>query len=147
MYYLNIKDGRDTETDYSSVLIGTIAEETDDGNLELYAVCSVVEMGKNKPPALIEYGVVGSLYAANAKKTADIDHDWFDDAMSPRPVRRLRKVSISQLLRSVKEVFDDTLYEDVYEHFEVNIFDGRAWARLFSFFGRRKGEEEKQKKD
>ena len=44
-------------------------------------------------------------------------------------------------------LFDDTLSEDVYERFEVNIFDRRAWARLFSFLGRRKGEEEKQKKD
>ena len=44
-------------------------------------------------------------------------------------------------------LFDDTLSEDVYEHFEVNIFDRRAWARLFSIFWRRKGEEEKQKKD
>ena len=29
-------------------------------------------------------------------------------------------ISISQLLRSVEEVFDDTLSEDVYEHFGVN---------------------------
>ncbi len=28
-----------------------------------YAVRSVVEMGKNKTPALVEYGVVGMLYA------------------------------------------------------------------------------------
>lgn len=116
---VNIKDGRDSETDYSSVLLGVVGIENVNGDTEYYAVRSVVEMGKNKTPALVEYGVVGSLYAANAKKTADIDHDWFDDNTSPRPVRRLRRVSISQLLDSVKGVFDDTLSNDVYEHFGV----------------------------
>ncbi len=52
-------------------------------------------------------------------KKADFVHGWFDDKSSPRATRRPLKISIAQLLDSVKDVFDDTLSEDVYRHFAM----------------------------
>ena len=69
---VNRKGGRDSETDYSSVLLGAVAMQNDVGDVEVYAVRSVVEMGKNKTPVLVEYGVIGSLHASNAKKQMSV---------------------------------------------------------------------------
>ncbi len=113
---VNRKNGRDSKTDYSSVLLGAVAMINDTGNIELYAVRSVVEMGKNKTPVLVEYGVIGSLHASNAKKT-DVRKDWVSKGTESRTHRTSVDISISQLLDSVKGVFDDTLSNDVYEHF------------------------------
>ncbi|MBE6705117.1 MAG: hypothetical protein E7583_07640 [Ruminococcaceae bacterium] len=69
---VNRKGRRDSETDYSSVLLGAVAMQNDVGDVEVYAVRSVVEMGKNKTPVLVDYGVIGSLHASNAKKQMSV---------------------------------------------------------------------------
>ena len=108
------KRGNNIDVPYTHVMMGTVALESDKGDIEYYAVRSMVEERVNQNPVLIEANVLGKLYAVNAKK---IDSPNAQVAKNSVALThgRVYTYSIAQFLQDVKGVFDDTFSVDVYK--------------------------------
>ena len=66
---VNISDRSDNiDSPYSHIMLGTAALENSNGQIEYYAVRSVIEERVNQNPILSEAKIVGKLHAINAKK-------------------------------------------------------------------------------
>ena len=107
------KRGNNIDVPYTHVMMGTVALESDNGDIEYYAVRSMVEERVNQNPVLIEANVLGKLYAVNAKK---IDSPNAQVAKNSVALThgRVYTYNIAQFLKDVKGVFDDTFSVDVY---------------------------------
>jgi hypothetical protein len=107
--------GKNLDVPYTHVLIGTVALEDNNGGLEYYAVRSMVQERKNQNPVLVEANILGRLTSSNAKK---IDSPAVQVGNTVALTGgRVYAYSIADLLNDVKDIFDDTFSEDVYNHF------------------------------
>ncbi len=104
---------------YAHIMIGTVALEDANGNIEYYAVRTVVEERVNQNPILAEAEILGKLHAINAKKIGSPQA-----RVTQKGVALTSSVAytykISQFLEDVKTVFDDTFSEDVYNRLGMN---------------------------
>ena len=98
---------------YSHIMMGTVGIELAQGNIEYYAVRSVIEERANQNPVLSEYQVVGKLHAINAKKISGSTAQKVVTNNSPKQ-KSTYMYRIPQFLDDVKGVFDDTFSNDVY---------------------------------
>ena len=105
---------------YAHILIGTVGLEDASGNVEYYAVRSVVEERANLNPILIEAEILGKLKGINAKKidSPRIRGTAKNSVALPHSVAYTYK--IADLLDDVKGIFDDTFSQDVYNHFKMS---------------------------
>ena len=103
---------------YSRVMMGTIGVEDSAGNIEYYAVRSVVEERENGIPSFVEAKILGKLHAMNAKKI-DSPNLWGAKNSVARRHGDVYTYSIAQFLQDVKGVFDDTFSVDVYNNLGV----------------------------
>ena len=99
---------------YSHVMMGTIGIENSNGNIEYYAVRSVIEARKNLDPILVEAKVIGKLHAVNAKKIDSPNLKVATNSVA-RGHGGAYAYSIAQFLDDVKGVFTDTFSDDVYK--------------------------------
>ena len=60
--------GNNLDVDFTHILLGVTALENANGNVEYYAVRSVVESRKNQDAILVGANILGKLHAVNAKK-------------------------------------------------------------------------------
>ncbi len=105
--------GDNIDVPYSHIMIGTVALEDANGNLEYYAVRSVIEERINQNPILAEAEVLGKLHAINAKKVGTPNARVIgNDVALTHDVAYT--YNIAQFLEDVKTEFDDTFSEDVY---------------------------------
>ena len=115
---VNKANGRGSlDVPYSHILVGITATENGNGATDYYAVRFVVEERKNQDPILVEANVLSRLYAENAKKLRAVSVK-----VAPKSVARTHTMpqflySIADMLRDVKEEFEDTFSNDVYRHF------------------------------
>ncbi|MEE0840930.1 MAG: hypothetical protein U0L72_10380, partial [Acutalibacteraceae bacterium] len=109
------KRGNNLDVPYSHVMMGTVAIEDESGNLEYYAVRSVIEERANQNPILAEAKILGKLYAVNAKKigTPNAQVVKNDVALT---YDAAYTYNIAQFLNDVKTEFNDTFSEDVYKN-------------------------------
>ena len=106
--------GDNIDVPFSRVMIGTAALEDSSGNIEYYAVRSVVEERKNLNPILVKANILGLLYAANVKKIDNVHGRVAIKNSVALPNNRVYKYKISDFIKDVKKEFDDTFSEDVY---------------------------------
>ena len=105
--------GNNIDVPYSHVMMGTVALQDANGNLEYYAVRSVIEERVNQNPILVEAEVLGKLRAINAKKIGTPNAQVTKNGVAlTYDVAYTYK--IAQFLEDVKVEFDDTFSEDVY---------------------------------
>ena len=104
---------------YSHIMIGTVGLEDDNGNVEYYAVRSVIEERINQNPILAEAEILGKLHAVNAKKIGTPHVQVTKNGVAlARSVAYTYK--ISQFLEDVKTEFGDTFSNDVYQKLAMN---------------------------
>lgn len=101
------------DVSYSHVMMGTIGMEDVNGNVEYYAVRSVIEERVNQDPVLTEMEITGNLYAVNAKKVATGNARGVKNNVALTHPRGY-SYSIAHFLDDVKGVFQDTFSVDVY---------------------------------
>ena len=111
--------GNNLDVDYSHILLGVTALEDASGNVEYYAVRSVVESRKNQGAILTEANILGKLHAVNAKKIGKPNAKVGAINTVARANSSLFEYSVSDLLNDVKLNFDDTFSNDVYSHFGI----------------------------
>ena len=109
--------GDNAEVEFSHILIGVTALEAPNGNVEYYAVRSVVEARKNQGAILTEANVIGKLHAMNAKKIGQPRVQVGTIGTVALTGSSLFDYSVANLLNDVKNEFDDTFSNDVYKHF------------------------------
>ena len=109
------RSARDGNIDvpYSHIMMGTVALEDANGNLEYYAVRSVIEERVNQNPILVEAEVLGKLHAVNAKKIGTPNVQVAKNGVA-LAYDVAYTYNIAQFLEDVKMEFDDTFSEDVY---------------------------------
>ncbi|MBQ4067566.1 MAG: hypothetical protein IJD22_07980, partial [Clostridia bacterium] len=111
--------GSNIDVPFTHVMIGTVALEGTNGEIEFYAVRSMIQERKNQNPLLTEVNILGKLTSLKAKKigspTGQVDGNIV--ALTDGSAYRY---SIADLLADVKSVFDDTFSNDVYAHFNMN---------------------------
>lgn len=116
---VNRLSSRNEENLYSHVLLGVAQWKNDKGQIETYAVRSIVDEKKNSEPVLAESNIICRLYASNAKKIANAS-----DNVSMQSISTYSEdsptISIADVLENVKDNFDDTFSDDVYSHFGVS---------------------------
>lgn len=100
---------------FSHIMMGTIALEDANGNLEYYAVRSVIEERLNQNPILAEAEILGRLYAINAKKVGTPNAQVTKNGVA-LTYDVAYTYNIAQFLEDVKIDFDDTFSEDVYKN-------------------------------
>ena len=100
---------------FSRVLIGTVGMEDANGNVEYYAVRSVVEERKNQNSILVELDILGNLYATNAKKVGPTSLRGVVNTTLPSGSAVAYTYNIAHFLNDVKGVFDNTFSNDVYQ--------------------------------
>ena len=100
-------------------MMGTVALENDNGNLEYYAVRSVIEERLNQNPILAEVKIYGKLHAVNAKKISRPTGQVIAKSNVALPSGTTYKYNIADFLQYVNQIFDDTFSMDVYNHFKV----------------------------
>lgn len=114
---VNISNRSDNlDSPYSHVMMGTVALENDNGQLEYYAVRSVIEERVNQNPILTEMNVFGRLHAINAKKIGSPQGRGAKNGVALASSETYQ-YSISEFLKNVKNEFDNTFSNDVYKHF------------------------------
>ena len=107
---VNQKDSRNVNShDYTSVMLGL-------ANIEgkLFVVRSVIERNVKGVSKLSECEIMDNLYAFNAKESKSVNTSR-DNSLGKSEM--LSAYNIVDVLGIVKNIFDDTLSEDVYEHF------------------------------
>ena len=109
--------GDNAEVEFSHILIGVTALESLNGNVEYYAVRSVIEARKNQGAILTEANVIGKLHAMNAKKIGKPQAQVGTNSTVALTSSSLFNYSVANLLNDVKNEFDDTFSNDVYKHF------------------------------
>lgn len=105
--------GNNVDVPYSHIMMGTVALENKDGNIEYYAVRSVIEERKNQNPILAEAKIYGKLHGVNAKKIGEPPARGIEDDVALTGSSAY-VYNIAQFLEDVKSVFDDTFSKDVY---------------------------------
>ncbi|MGM9550389.1 MAG: hypothetical protein ACI3V5_11190 [Faecousia sp.] len=111
--------GNNIDVDFSHILLGVTALEDANGNVEYYAVRSVVESRKNQGAILTEANILGKLHAVNAKKIGKPNAKVGANNTVARANSSLFEYSVADLLNDVKLDFDDTFSNDVYSHFGI----------------------------
>ncbi len=100
---------------FSYVMMGTVGLEDNSGNIEYYAVRSVIEERVNQNPILAEAEILGRLYAINAKKVGTPNARVTKNGVA-LTYDVAYTYNIAQFLEDVKIDFDDTFSEDVYRN-------------------------------
>ena len=62
------KRGNSPAIPYTHVMIGTVGLEDNNGNVDYYAVRSMIQERANQDPILVDVNVLGRLTSVNAKK-------------------------------------------------------------------------------
>ena len=113
---VNRLNPRESENLYSHVLLGVAQWKNDMGQIENYAIRSIVDERKDGSPILSESNIICRLYASTAKKMANTS-----DNVSMQSISTYSEdsptISIADILENVKDYFKDTLSDDVYDHF------------------------------
>lgn len=99
---------------YAHIMIGTVGLEDANGNVEYYAVRSVIEERVNQNPILAEAEVLGKLHGINAKKIGT-PHARVTNNGVALTSSDAYTYNVAQFLEDVKTEFDDTFSEDVYQ--------------------------------
>ena len=107
---VNQKNSRNANSyDYASVMLGL-------ANIEgkLFVVRSVIERNVKGISKLSECEIMDNLYAVNAKESKSVNTSR-DNSLGKSEM--LSAYNVADVLGFVKNIFDDTLSEDVYAHF------------------------------
>lgn len=99
---------------FSYIMIGTVGLEGANGNIEYFAVRSVIEERINQNPILAEAKILGKLYAINAKKVGTPNARVVNNNVA-LTYDVAYKYNVAQFLEDVKMEFDDTFSKDVYQ--------------------------------
>lgn len=99
---------------YAHIMIGTVGLENVNGNIEYYAVRTVIEERVNQNPILAEAEVLGKLHGVNAKKIGISNVRVADNSVALAPDNAYT-YNVAQFLEDVKTEFNDTFSEDVYQ--------------------------------
>ena len=105
--------GDNSEVEFEHILLGVTGMEEADGNINYYAVRSVVQARKNQGAVLTEANILGKLHAANAKKIEKPHAQVVKNKTLTRSP--LFSYNIADILEDVKNKFDDTFAKDVYQ--------------------------------
>lgn len=124
--------GNNMDVPYTHVMIGTVALEDNNGNLEYYAVRSMVQERKNLNPVLIESDILGKLTSVNVKKISLPTAQVATNSVAPADGEAYT-YSIADLLNDVKNNFDDTFSEDVYNHFGMKRTENEHFSKHLLF--------------
>ncbi len=106
--------GGNLDVPYVHIMIGTVGLEDANGNIEYYAVRSVIEERVNQNPILAEAKILGKLYAINAKKIGTPNAQVTKNGVA-LTYDVAYKYNVAQFLEDVKMEFDDTFSNDVYQ--------------------------------
>lgn len=105
---VNRLNPRESENLYSHVLLGVAQWKNDMGQIENYAIRSIVDERKDGSPILSESNIICRLYASTAKKMANTS-----DNVSMQSISTYSEdsptISIADILENVKDYFKDTL--------------------------------------
>ena len=120
-------------TDFAYVMLSVMGVVSPSGNTDYYAVRMIVQDRATDNPILKEVDIYGRLSAVNAKKI-DLPHP----RRSPKKDISLRysdqfEYSIADLLNDVKNNFDDTFSEDVYNHFGMKRTENDHFSKHLLF--------------
>lgn len=115
---VNRLNPRENENLYSHVLLGVAQWKNDMGQIENYAIRSIVDERKDDSPILSESNIICRLHASTAKKMANTSDDVSMQSISTNS-KDSPTVSIADILENVKDYFKDTLSDDVYDHFGI----------------------------
>ena len=100
---------------FSRVMMGTVGMEDVHGNIEYYAVRTVVEERAGHEPVLVDLDIIGNLYAAKAKKVGRQGHRGITEVNVPSGTATTYAYNIAHFLDDVKGVFDNSFSNDVYQ--------------------------------
>ena len=112
--------------------MGTVALEGTNGDLEFYAVRSMIQERKNLNPLLAEVNILGKLTSLKAKKIGS-PTDQDDVNIVALTDGSAYKYSIADLLADVKDIFDDTFSEDVYAHFNMKRRENEHFSKYLQY--------------
>lgn len=104
------KRGNSPAIPYTHVMIGTVGLEDNNGNVDYYAVRSMIQERANQDPILVDVNVLGRLTSVNAKKI-DSPNVQVNKNVDSLAYGRAYRYNIADFLNDVKGVFDNTFSE------------------------------------
>lgn len=114
---------------YAHIMVGTVGIVNNDGETEYYAVRSVIEERTNLNPILVESKILGKLHAINAKKIDSPNLKVTDEISVARGHDEVYAYSVANFLKDVKNIFDDTFSNDVYQHFGLERTENEHFSK------------------